>query len=104
VAFFADERHKGSCVIRSLGRYMNGEALGIGSDQISSIIVGSSAQAKLCNDPELGGGCKTYTTNMLSLGNLNGKASSARVEKRGVKDKPVEKDENSDGTTPGPSD
>ena len=88
-AFFQHANYKGSCVVRNIGRYSSGKAIGIGNDKISSIKLGSGTHVVLCKDSNFKGTCKTYVKSMTSIGKMNDKTSSAIIVKTVPKKKTV---------------
>jgi hypothetical protein len=85
-AFFVDANFVGACVVSAFGDYPNAATIGLPNDSISSIRVGSGAQAYVCRDDNFGGVCQTVTTDIPDLSNQpvgNDQISSAKVQQRG---------------------
>jgi hypothetical protein len=87
VSFFTNANFLGNCVVKILGEYPNSGAIGLPNDSISSIRVGSSAQAVICKDNNFGGDCILITQDVSFLNNNqvgNDQVSSAKVQQRGA--------------------
>jgi hypothetical protein len=94
VALFKDANYQGDCVVRyswetscgvsptGAGFFSAAYCTGLANDSISSIKVGSSTWAYLCQDWQMGGYCEWENSNQPFLGWLtvgNDKVSSVRV-------------------------
>jgi hypothetical protein len=85
VALFMDINFSGQCVVKGVGDYANPSAIGLPNDSISSVRLGSNAQAVLCHDDNYGGGCEIFTSDDSDLRNNsigNDQVSSIRVRSR----------------------
>ena len=86
VSIFVDSNFGGACVTLGVADYANSNEFGLPNDSVSSIRVGSAAQAFLCRDANFGGTCQTVTSDLASLSNQpigNDQISSLRVQARG---------------------
>jgi hypothetical protein len=86
-SFFADSNFSGLCVTRRLGNYPNSIAVGLPNDSISSIRIGTNAQAFVCRDDYYGGRCQIVTGDIADLSNQpvgNDQISSLKVQTRGA--------------------
>ena len=87
VAFYMHSNFLAPCVRRNIGGYRSSTSIGLRNDSISSIRVGSDAQAIVCRDINYRGRCQLVTTN---IGRLQGSRvgndsiSSAEVQRRGA--------------------
>ncbi len=82
VAFFKHSDYLGKCVVKQRGNYKNSKEIGLKNDSISSIRIGSLAQACVCRDAHFLTQCVLFTEDDPSLSNNdigNDKISSARV-------------------------
>ena len=88
VAFFTDANFRGSCSLRGAGAYPNPAALGVPNDAVSSVLIGSRAQAILCIDNDFGGDCIRLTTSTSLLAGRvgNDTLSSAKVQALGTQE------------------
>jgi len=85
VALFVDANYSGQCVVKGIGEYSNPDAIGLPNDSISSLKVGSSVRAVLCEHDGFQGTCETFTGNDPSLVDNrigNDRVSSVKVERR----------------------
>jgi hypothetical protein len=86
-SFFFDSNFSGPCVTRRLGDYPNSIAVGLPNDSISSIRIGTNAQAFVCRDDYYGGRCQIVTGDIADLFNQpvgNDQISSLKVQTRGA--------------------
>ncbi|MGC2199866.1 MAG: hypothetical protein WA633_06915, partial [Stellaceae bacterium] len=86
-AFFTDAGFKGSCVVKGIGEYPNSGAIGLPNDSISSVRLGSNAQAVICKDNGFHGDCILLGTSVSFVnGNHvgNDQVSSAKVQLAGT--------------------
>ena len=85
-SLFFDSNFSGPCVTRRLGDYPNSIAVGLPNDSISSIRIGTNAQAFVCRDDYYGGRCQIVTGDIADLFNQpvgNDQISSLKVQRRG---------------------
>jgi hypothetical protein len=80
VAFFMHANYVQPCSIRGLGTYTDSNAIGLPNDSMSSVLIGSGAQAILCVDVNFGKDCKRFTANTPNLpSGIGDEVSSAKV-------------------------
>jgi hypothetical protein len=87
VSFFKDAGFKGQCVVKEFGDFANSNAIGLPNDSISSVRVGTNAQAIVCKDNDFKGDCILLTKDVSFLnGNRvgNDQVSSAKVQPLGT--------------------
>lgn len=85
IALFVDADYGGQCVVKGGGDYPNPGAIGLPNDSISSVKVGSSVKAILCEHDNYGGVCETFPGDDPNLSDNsigNDRVSSARVEQK----------------------
>src|SRR5262245_49511014 len=75
------------CVVKDIGDYANSNAIGLPNDSISSVRVGSNAQAIVCKDNDFKGDCILLTRDVSFLNNGrvgNDQISSVKVQQLGT--------------------
>ncbi len=85
VALYVDPDYGGQCALKDVGEYPDPGFIGLPNDSISSLRVGSSVQAVLCQHDNYGGTCETFTADDPNLSDNpigDNQTSSARVEWR----------------------
>jgi hypothetical protein len=86
-AFFMDANFGGLCVVKDIGEYPNSGDIGLPNDSISSVRVGSNAQAVVCKDAGFQGDCVLLRTGVVFLNGDrvgNDQVSSAKVQASGT--------------------
>ena len=87
-SFFIDANFANECVALNIAGYPNAAAIGLPNDSISSIRVGTEAQAIICQDENYGGQCQTVTANIADMRAShpvgNDQISSLKVQQRGT--------------------
>jgi hypothetical protein len=87
VSFFTNADFLGDCVVKDIGDYANSNAIGLPNDSISSVRVGSNAQAIVCKDNDFKGDCILLTSDLSFLNNDrvgNDQISSVRIQQLGT--------------------
>ena len=87
MSFFTNADFLGDCVVKDIGDYANSNAIGLPNDSISSVRVGSNAQAIVCKDNDFKGDCILLTKDVSFLNNDrvgNDQISSVKVQPLGT--------------------
>jgi Beta/Gamma crystallin len=87
VSIFVDSNFGGACATLGVADYANSNEFGLPNDSISSIRVGSAAQAFVCRDANFEGTCQTVSSDLANLSKQsigNDRISSLRVQTRGA--------------------
>jgi hypothetical protein len=90
VAVFMHSNFLYPCTVRPLGDYSNAAAIGVSDNSISSIRVGASVEACVCDGPNFTVECHAFGADTAYVGDYwNDKISSMRVLARGAQCKAV---------------
>ncbi|HTN78316.1 MAG TPA: hypothetical protein VMK16_01485 [Acidimicrobiales bacterium] len=88
VALYMHADFLGPCVVKGIGQYRNSAAIGLDDKSISSVRIGTGAQACLCSLEQWQGDCHAITASTPFLGNAtppsNDWASSVKVQAQGA--------------------
>jgi hypothetical protein len=90
VSLFMHADFLAPCVVKGAGSFSDSAAIGLDDKSISSIRVGTGAQACLCSSEKWEGDCKAFTASTAFLSEVNDWTSSLRVQPVGAVCKAVQ--------------